>query len=115
MVRRRMNATDVVLSSAMAEAATTATSVVRANPAAGTAKEAMVARRDGTTGAGQVHQKGMARATLEKVGEASTVVITAIMDADTQAQDIVALSTIAAIPAVAWKQGVVTTRTGPKV
>jgi hypothetical protein len=115
MVRRMMNATDVVLNTATAEAATTANTVVRANPVAGTEKEAMVARRDGTTSAGLAHPEGMARATLEKVGEANTVVITANMDADTQAQDIVALSTIAAIPAVAWEQGVVTTRTGPRV
>jgi hypothetical protein len=110
-----MNGTDVVLISVLVEVAIMATSVVRANTAAGNVKEVMVARRDRTTGAGQARQGATACATLEKAAEAITVVITAIMDVDPQAQGLEALATIAAIPAVAWDQGVVTTRTGPVV
>jgi hypothetical protein len=103
MVRRMMNATDVVLITALAEAVTMGTSVVRANMVGEIVKEAMVSKRDGTTVAGLARQGAMARATLEKAAEA-------IMDVDPKARVTAAVALAAGIPEVAWEQGVVTTR-----
>jgi hypothetical protein len=90
MVRRMMNATNVVLITALAEVATTAGEIV---------SEA-AARRNGTTVVGQARHRAMACATLERVAEAITVVIMATTGVNPQAQDTAVVAMNAAIPAV---------------
>jgi hypothetical protein len=76
MVMRMMNATDEVLNTAMEEAATTVTTVVRAITAGEIVSAASAGKGDETLVVRRAPHRAMACATLEKVAEVITVVIT---------------------------------------